>query len=263
MMKAETYPNLIDGAEVKGVEVIRNINPSDLDDTVGLYAQGGQNDVDSAVHAARRAAKIWGTVSPQMRFDLLDRVGTRLIEEAKQLGYLLSREEGKTLKEGVGEVVRAGQVFKFFAGEALRQSGETLASVRPGVDVETFREPLGVVGLITPWNFPMAIPAWKMAPALAYGNAVVFKPASLVCASAWSLVKLIYEQGAPAGLVNLVMGRGSVIGGALVEHEEVDALSFTGSVKTGQRLITESAKRQKKIQCEMGGEKPSCCFRRC
>jgi aldehyde dehydrogenase (NAD+) len=169
---------------------------------------------------------------------------------------LLAREEGKTLAEGVGETVRAGQIFLFFAAECVRLSGEKIASVRPGIDIEVTREPVGVVGLITPWNFPIAIPAWKIAPALAYGNCVVFKPADLVPGTAHALSKIIAASGIPAGVFNLVMGRGSVVGETLIRHPDIAAISFTGSVATGQSIAAACVAGMKKFQLEMGGKNP-------
>lgn len=175
-----------------------------------------------------------------------------------ELGRLLSREEGKILPEGVGEAARAGQIFAFFAGECLRMAGERLASVRPGIEIEITREGLGVVGLITPWNFPIAIPAWKIAPALAYGNTVVIKPSDLVPGSAWALVDILYRAGLPKGVLNLVIGRGSEVGAALLEHPDVAAISFTGSVATGQKVAAActASRPMKKFQLEMGGKNP-------
>jgi aldehyde dehydrogenase (NAD+) len=172
------------------------------------------------------------------------------------LGRLLAREEGKTLPEGVGEVTRAGQIFSFFAGECLRLSGETLDSVRPGINVTVTRESVGVVGVITPWNFPIAIPAWKIAPALAYGNTVVFKPADLVPGSAWAIVDILHRAGVPAGVLNLVMGRGSVVGQAILESPDVDAVTFTGSVATGKKVAVACTEYMRKFQVEMGGKNP-------
>jgi alpha-ketoglutaric semialdehyde dehydrogenase len=248
--------NLIDGAWRLGSGVSENRNPSDLDDLVGRYTQGDAADVEDAVAAAVAAQPKWAEASPQARADLLDRVGTSLSERRSELGRLLAREEGKTLAEATGEVARAAQVFKFFAGEALRLRGDRLDSVRPAVDVEVTREPVGVVGLITPWNFPIAIPAWKVAPALAFGNAVVMKPADLTPGSAHALAQILSECGCPAGVFNLVMGRGSVVGQGLVEHPSVNAVSFTGSVPVGRALIARCAALQKKVQAEMGGKNP-------
>src|SRR5260221_6607071 len=179
-----------------------------------------------------------------------------MLARREELGTLLSREEGKTLAEGIGEAARAGNIFKFFAGEALRLVGEKVPSVRPGVDVEATREPVGVVGLITPWNFPIAIPAWKIAPALAYGNCVVFKPADLVPGSAWAIADILVRAGVPAGVFNLVMGRGSVVGETLVNHPDVAGISFTGSVGTGRGIAAKGIARMAKLQLEMGGKNP-------
>lgn len=255
-MTDETKLNLIDGQWVAGRISQPNVNPSDLDDVIGLYTQGDAADVDAAVQAATRALPAWGRGAMQQRSDLLDRVGTTLLARREQYGRLLSREEGKTLAEGIGEVVRAGQIFKFFAGEVLRTPGESLESVRPGIDIEIRREPVGVVGLITPWNFPIAIPAWKIAPALAFGNTVVVKPADLVPGCVHVLAEVLVECGCPAGVFNLVMGRGRVVGEALLAHRGVSALSFTGSVDVGRDLVARAAARQLRVQAEMGGKNP-------
>jgi aldehyde dehydrogenase (NAD+) len=192
----------------------------------------------------------------QDRFNCLDTIGNTILARKDELGRLLSREEGKTLPEGVGEAARAGQIFKFFAGETLRLAGEKIPSVRPGIDVEVTREPIGVVGIITPWNFPIAIPAWKIAPALAYGNCVVFKPAELVPGSAWALAEIIVNAGVPKGVFNLVMGRGSIVGEAMINDRRVDGISFTGSVATGHAIAEKAIKRMAKLQLEMGGKNP-------
>ena len=212
--------------------------------------------MQKAVAGARAAFPSWSTTTPQQRFDMLDAIGTEILARKGELGDLLAREEGKTLPEATGEAARAGAIFKFYAGEALRMSGEVLASVRPGLGVEVTREPVGVVGLITPWNFPIAIPAWKIAPALAYGNCVVFKPADLVPGCGWALAEIISRSGMPAGVFNLVMGRGSAVGQAIVDHPGIDAISFTGSVATGKRIAEGALKRMAKFQLEMGGKNP-------
>jgi aldehyde dehydrogenase (NAD+) len=250
------FANYIDGQWVDGASVSRNVNPSNLDDVIGEFAQADAEQTQRAISAARRAFVQWSLSTPQQRFDLLDQVGSTILARKAELGRLLAREEGKTLPEAIGEVGRAGQIFKFFAGEALRVGGEIVPSVRPGMTVEVTREPVGVIGLITPWNFPIAIPAWKIAPALAYGNTVVVKPADLVPGSTWELVKIIAEAGAPAGVINLVMGRGSVVGEALVSSPDVDALSFTGSVATGRAIGAKCFASGKKFQLEMGGKNP-------
>ncbi|WP_028999512.1 aldehyde dehydrogenase family protein [Azohydromonas australica] len=250
------FKNLIGGEWVEGASVSRNINPSDTRDVVGEYAQADAAQARAAIAAAQAAAPAWGLSTPQQRFDILDAAGSEILARKAELGDLLAREEGKTLPEAIGEVVRAGNIFKFFAGEALRASGDVVASVRPGVGVEVTREPVGVVGLITPWNFPIAIPAWKLAPALAFGNSVVMKPADLVPGSAWALADILHRAGLPAGVFNLVMGRGSVVGQAMLDDPRVNAISFTGSVGTGKQVAAACVARMAKFQLEMGGKNP-------
>ena len=250
------FNNYIDGEWVAGSSYAPNHNPSNIQDVIGSYARGVEADVDAAVAAAHRAFPAWSTGNIQARSDALDRIGTELLARKDELGTLLAREEGKTKAEGIGEVTRAGQIFKFFAGEVLRLTGESLSSVRPGIGVEITREPVGVVGLITPWNFPMAIPAWKVAPALAYGNCVVLKPAELVPGCAWALAEIISRSGIAPGVFNLVMGQGRVIGEAMVNHAGISAISFTGSVGTGRRLAAKAVETGKKVQLEMGGKNP-------
>ena len=207
----EQFTNYIDGQWVTSDQSTRNVNPSNVDDVIGEFARANAEQTIQAVRAARAAFRMWSFSTPQQRFDLLDQTGSAILERKAELGRLLAREEGKTLPEAIGEVGRAAQIFKFFAGEALRIGGEVISSVRPGMTVEVTREPLGVIGLISPWNFPIAIPAWKIAPALAYGNCMVIKPADLVPASTWELINILCDAGAPPGVVNLVMGRGSAI----------------------------------------------------
>ncbi len=252
----KTYGNFIGGEWVPGIGTIPNVNPSDTNDIVGHYAQGDEAQTLTAISAAKAAFHDWASATPQLRFDVLDFVGNELLARKDEIGRTLSREEGKTVPEGIAETARAAMIFKFFAGEALRIGGELLPSVRPGVAVEIIREPLGVVGLIAPWNFPIAIPAWKIAPALAYGNCVVFKPAELVPASSWTIAEIISRSALPKGVFNLLMGPGSKVGHALVESPDVAAISFTGSVATGQRLVQRCAARGAKVQAEMGGKNP-------
>ena len=248
--------NLIGGQWTEGVRTYQNTNPSDTRDVIGDYAVASREQALEAVAAAHAAFPAWSLSTPQQRFDILDAVGNEIIARKAELGDLLAREEGKTLPEAIGEVGRAAAIFKFFAGEALRPGGEVLPSVRPGVGVEITREPLGVIGLITPWNFPIAIPAWKIAPALAYGNTVVFKPAEVVPGSAWALADILHRAGLPAGVFNLVMGRGSEVGAVLLEDERIGGVSFTGSVGTGQRVAAACVGRGAKVQLEMGGKNP-------
>ena len=250
------HRNLIAGAWTEGADETTNINPSNLSDTVGVYARADEAQTEQAIQAAQEAFKTWQFSTIQQRHDALEFIGNEIIARKAELGELLSREEGKTLPEGMGEAVRAGQIFKFFAGECLRIEGEKLESVRPGVGVEITREPIGVVGIITPWNFPIAIPAWKIAPALAYGNCVVMKPADLVPGCAWALAEIISRSGIPDGVFNLVMGRGSKVGQTLLNNRGVVAVSFTGSVQTGSLVAQACAARGAKFQLEMGGKNP-------
>lgn len=256
MADAQRYDNYIDGQWVAGNNYQANINPSDLSDVIGEYAQADASQVEAAIAAARKAFPAWSTSGIQARADALEKVGLEILARREELGNLLAREEGKTLPEAIGEVSRAGNIFKYFAGECLRQAGETLQSVRPGVSVEVTREPLGVIGLITPWNFPIAIPAWKIAPALAYGNCVVIKPADLVPGSAWAIAEIISRSGFPAGVFNLVMGKGREVGEAIVNDKRVDGVSFTGSVGVGRGIAATCVGRQAKVQLEMGGKNP-------
>ena len=250
------HANLIAGEWVAGATAAPNLNPSNLADVVGEYTRADEAQVKAAIAAARAAFPAWARGGIQARADALDRIGNEILARKDELGMLLSREEGKTKPEGIGEAARAGYIFKFFAGEVVRLAGEMLPSVRPGIRVEITREPVGVVGIITPWNFPIAIPAWKIAPALAYGNCVVFKPADLVPGCAWALADIISRSGLPNGVFNLVMGRGSVVGELLSTSTDVDAVSFTGSVDVGKRVAQNCAARLAKVQLEMGGKNP-------
>jgi aldehyde dehydrogenase (NAD+) len=252
----KTRSNLIGGEWLNGTKGKENINPSDTFDIVGVYAHADATQLNQAVAAATNAKSRWAESSPQERFNVLDFVGSEIIKRKEELGRLLAREEGKTLPEGIGEVNRAGQIFKYFAGEALRMSGEHIRSVRPGVDINILRQPVGVVGILTPWNFPIAIPAWKVAPALAYGNTVVIKPADLAPGCSWALAEIISRSGLPAGVFNLVMGAGREIGTAMVNHKDVNAISFTGSVEVGRTIAQSCVSTMKKFQLEMGGKNP-------
>lgn len=245
----------INGERVETERPGQSLNPSDTRDVVARTPDGDEGEVDAAVGAARNAFPAWSEASPEVRSDILDRAGILVMERREALGRLLSREEGKTLAEGVGETVRAGRILKYFAGEALRLSGQNLASVRPGVEIQTYRQAVGVYGLITPWNFPIAIPAWKAAPALAFGNTVVMKPAGPTPATAEALVAILHEAGLPRGVLNMVIGRGRV-GQALVDHPDVDGISFTGSQGVGDGVAMGAAKRQARVQLEMGGKNP-------
>src|SRR5688572_15592483 len=250
MTDTKQLSHYIDGQWVAGAAASDSLNPSNTDDIVAKVPGGDKNTVNAAVAAAKAAFPAWANASPEVRSDLLDKVGSTIMTRADDLARLLSREEGKTLPEGKGEVIRAARIFKYFAGEALRRHGLTLDSTRPGVAVETYREPLGVFGLITPWNFPIAIPAWKSAPALAFGNTVVIKPASLTPATAHALSEIIHEAGVPKGVFNLILG-GGTMGEALAQHPDVAGVSFTGGQSTGAAVAQAAVSHNARVQLEM------------
>ncbi|MGV1822351.1 aldehyde dehydrogenase family protein [Agrobacterium tumefaciens] len=249
------HKNLIAGEWVGG-DASTNINPSNTNEVVGEFARASTDDTLAAIAAAKSAFPAWSRSPILERHAILKKAGDEIMARREELGSLLAREEGKTLPEAIGETVRAAQIFDFFAGEALRLSGETLPSVRPGVGIEITREAVGVIGIITPWNFPIAIPAWKIAPALCFGNTVVFKPADLVPASSWALVEILHRAGLPAGVLNLVMGKGSVVGQTILDSPDVNAITFTGSTGTGKRVAISSVEHNRKFQLEMGGKNP-------
>lgn len=246
--------NFIAGEWIKGASEIENRNPSDLSDVIGLYAQADTAQLDRALSAASEAQKVWAKSGLEQRYAALMAIGNELIERSAELGELLAREEGKPIAEGKGEVYRAGQFFTYYAAETLRQIGDTADSVRPGIEIDVRREPVGVVAIISPWNFPTATAVWKIAPALAFGNAVIWKPANLVPASAVALAEIIEKQDLPKGLFNLVMGPGGAIGQKLVESPLINAISFTGSVPVGKGIATAAIQNLTKVQMEMGSK---------
>ncbi|EFO29914.1 aldehyde dehydrogenase, thermostable [Roseibium sp. TrichSKD4] len=245
--------NYIAGKWVAGETEIENLNPSDTSDLIGTYAQASSSQLNDALEAAEAAQRTWGNSGLEQRYNALTAIGQEMMARSAELGELLSREEGKPRAEGVGEVYRAGQFFTYYAAESLRQIGDTADSVRPNIEIDVRREPIGVVAIISPWNFPIATASWKIAPALAFGNAVVWKPANLTPASAVAFAEIIDRQILPAGLFNLVMGSGGSIGQQLVESSSVDAISFTGSVPVG-RGIAAAAQNFTKVQLEMGSK---------
>ncbi|MEO0343161.1 MAG: aldehyde dehydrogenase family protein [Pseudomonadota bacterium] len=244
----------IAGEWQSGSDAIVNINPSDLSDVIGQYAQASVQQLDDAISAALKAQAEWTLYGLEHKQAVLHAIGTEMIARAEELGTLLSREEGKPLAEGKGEVFRAGQFFTYYAAECLRQIGENADSVRPGIEVDVRREPVGVVAVISPWNFPTATASWKIAPALCYGNAVIWKPANVTPASAYALTEIISRQDIPKGLFSLVMGSGNVIGQALVESRAINAISFTGSVPVGRSIAAAAAPNFTKLQMEMGSK---------
>lgn len=254
-MSDSVFNNYIAGEWVKGNnDSVANISPADTSDLIGHYAQADKAQTEAAIAAAAIGQAEWAKSGLEQRYTVLMAIGDELIARKDELGELLAREEGKTLAEGVGETYRSGQFFHYYAAEVLRQMGETAESVRPGVEIETRREPVGVVGIITPWNFPTATGAWKIAPALAFGNAIVFKPANQVPASAWALTEIISRQGLPAGTFNLVMGPGSEVGDVMIHSRGINALTFTGSLETGRKVAAATAVNLVKCQLEMGSK---------
>jgi len=254
-MSDNVFKNYIAGEWVDGAKgTVANISPADLSDTIGHYAQADQAQTEAAIAAAEKGQQEWALSGLEQRYAVLMAIGDELIARKDELGEILAREEGKTLAEGAGETYRSGQFFHYYAAEVLRQMGETADSVRPGVEIETRREPVGVVGIITPWNFPTATGAWKIAPALAFGNAVVWKPANQVPSSAWALTKIISRQNLPAGTFNLVMGPGAEVGDVLINSRKINALTFTGSLDTGRKVAAATAVNLVKCQLEMGSK---------
>jgi len=251
---AHTQLNLIAGEWISGASEIENRNPSDLDDLIGMFAQASADQLDATLDQARIAQAEWAAYGIERKYNVLMAIGTEMMNRAEELGTLLSREEGKPLAEGKGEVYRAGQFFTYYAAETLRQMGETADSVRDGIEIDVRREPVGTVAIISPWNFPTATASWKIAPALCYGNAVVWKPANVTPASAVALVEIIAKQDIPKGLVSLVMGAGSEIGQKLVESPKVNAISFTGSVPVGKGIASAAIQNLTRVQMEMGSK---------
>lgn len=247
--------NLINGEWVGSAQRIERRNPSDTRETVAIASFASPADVDAAVRGAADALPAWAAISPQARADLLDTVGTLIQARADAIARFLSREEGKTLPEARAEVVKSGQIFKFYAGEALRAAGQHARSLRSGIEIDVVREPVGVAALITPWNFPFSIPAWKVAPALAYGNCAVLKPSELTAGCAQLLAEILIEAGIPKGVFQLVMG-GADVGAALVSHRDVKLVSFTGSSATGRKIAEAMSGRNAQLQLELGGKNP-------
>ena len=246
--------NFIAGEWVAGPSEIENRNPSEVSDLIGLYAQAGTDQLEAALDAASVAQAEWARTGIEQRYKALMAIGEELISRSAELGELLSREEGKPRAEGVGEIYRAGQFFTYYAAETLRQIGDAADSVRDGIEIDVRREPVGVVAVISPWNFPTATASWKIAPALAFGNAVLWKPANATPASAVALAEIIARQDLPTGLFSLVMGSGRMVGQQLVESPKVDAISFTGSVPVGKGIAAAAVENLTKVQMEMGSK---------
>jgi aldehyde dehydrogenase (NAD+) len=231
----ELNKNYIAGEWLSGAAEVENRNPSDLSDLIGVYAQADSDQVMRALESAATAQRQWAASGLEQRYSVLMSIGQELMARSDELGTLLAREEGKPFAEGKGEVYRAGQFFTYYAAESLRQIGDNADSVRDNIEVDVRREPVGVVAIISPWNFPTATAVWKIAPALAFGNAVIWKPANLVPASAVALAEIMARQDIPKGLFNLVMGPGGAVGQQLAESPLINAISFTGSVPVEKR----------------------------
>lgn len=255
-MNAPQFRNYIKGEWV-GEASVENRNPANTDEVVGLFVKGTSSDILAAAQAAQDAFPAWAATSGPARGALLFKVADILEKRFEQIAAEMTREEGKTLPEARGEVRRSINIFRYFAGEGARLPGMVAPSERERVHMFAFRKPLGVVGLITPWNFPSAIPAWKLAPALIAGNTVILKPASAAPLSAWRIVEACHEAGIPKGVVNYVAGPGGTLGEALVNAPAVRAISFTGSCGVGEWLHREASRRRLRVQLEMGGKNPT------
>jgi aldehyde dehydrogenase (NAD+) len=255
---AQLCRNFVNGkwVESKSAKIVERRNPANTDELVASIPLSTREEMKEAIAAAKNAFPAWRETPPPNRGKILFKAVRIMEEQKEELARLLTREEGKTLKDSLGEVQRAINITEFMAGEARRLNGETLTSELPKNFAYTIRQPLGVVGAITPWNFPVAIPVWKIAPALVCGNTVVFKPATLTPLTAMKLVEIFEQAGLPAGVLNLVMGSGRDAGDELVQSPVVHGLSFTGSNEVGSQLYACGAQKLKKIQCEMGGKNP-------
>lgn len=249
------HPHFIAGRWIETDNYSINTSPSDATDIVGYYARAQTVHVEEAIAAAAAAKRTWGATSPVQRAGVMHDIAQAIRLRTDELARVLSREEGKTLREAVGEVGRAAATFEYFGSALLQTQGQLYGSARDHVSIHTRLRPVGVVAVITPWNFPVAVPAWKIAPALAYGNSVVFKPAEMVSGSAWLLADIISRAGLPTGAFNLVMGRGSVVGGVIAGHPEIQAITFTGSTQVGKQLLNDTHQRSNaRVQTEMGGK---------
>ena len=251
------FSNYINGEWVSRAQTFENRNPANTEELVGTCVKGTAQDMHDAAAAAAEALPGWSATSGPARGNILYKAADILDKKFDQVAADMTREEGKTLPEAKGEVRRSINIFRYFAGEGARMPGMLVPSERDRVHMFALRKPVGVVGLVTPWNFPSAIPAWKLAPALICGNTVLLKPASAAPLSAWRLVEALHEAGIPKGVVNFVAGSGSELGQALVSAKPVKAVSFTGSCEIGGWLHGEASKRHLRIQLEMGGKNPT------
>ena len=253
-----TYRSFIDGKWLNSTsgETIPNINPANVNDIIGVSELCTREEARKAVEVAYNAFRAWRDTPAPARGRMINRAARLMENHKEELASILTREEGKTISESRGEVQRAINVVEFCAGETRRMNGETIPSELPANFAYTIKEPLGVVACITPWNFPVAIPAWKLAPALAAGNTVVMKAAEATPATAVRIFEIFHEAGVPAGVINLLLGKGSEVGQEIADHPAVRAISFTGSTEVGLQIYQQGAKRGIPVQCEMGGKNP-------
>ena len=256
-MSTPTFANYINGEWVESGQTFENRNPANTSDLVALFSKGTAQDIANAADAAATALPVWSATAGPARGNILYKAADLLDRRFESIAAEMTREEGKTLPEAKGEVRRSINIFRYFAGEGSRMPGAIVPSERDRVHMFAVRKPIGVVGLVTPWNFPSAIPAWKLAPALVCGNTVVLKPASAAPLSAWRIVEALHEAGLPRGVVNFVAGSGSELGKALLAAKPLKGVSFTGSCEIGHWLHGEASKRRLRIQLEMGGKNPT------
>nr|HNH76502.1 aldehyde dehydrogenase family protein [Candidatus Obscuribacter sp.] len=258
--KPQTYGNYINGRQVKSEsgETFASYNPANRDEVIGHFASSTPKDVKAAVDAAAKAFPLWKATPAPHRAEIILKAAHLLETRKEELAQTMVREMGKVLKEARGDVQEAIDMAKYMAGEGRRLVGQTVPSELPNKFAMAVRQPIGVVGLITPWNFPIAIPSWKTLPALVAGNTVVIKPASDTPLCALMFVEILNEAGLPPGVLNLVTGSGSKVGMALVEDPRVRAVSLTGSTEVGRRVAGRCGELMKKISCELGGKNAIC-----
>ena len=260
-LKNEPMKNLISGQWLSTEEVAPNINPSDTSDIVCTFYKGTFNHIFDTINFASNIQKSWAKSSISLRQEILDNIAEKLLLNKDYYGEIIAREAGKPIKEAIDEVVKSAEFFTYFAAEAIRSKGVFMDSPRHSVDIEIINEPVGVIGVITPWNYPLAIPAWKIAPALAFGNSVIFKPSSKTPAIAYILAKIIDSSKLPKGVFSLIYGKGEVIGKELAQSKKVQAITFTGSLEVGKDLAQKAISSMTKLQLEMGSKKLTYYFR--
>jgi acyl-CoA reductase-like NAD-dependent aldehyde dehydrogenase len=255
---SQTCRNFINGrwVESSSSRASERRNPADLDEVVGFAPLSTREEAREAIAAARAAFAAWRDTPAPVRGRVVAKAALLMEQQKDELARLMTREEGKTLKDALGEVQKSVNILDFMAGEGRRIAGETLPSELPKNFAYTLKQPLGVVAAIAPWNFPVSIPVWKIAPALVAGNTVVFKPATITPFTGAKVVQIFEQAGVPAGVLNMIVGSGSEVGDEFIQHPDVRAISFTGSNEVGSELYAQGARRMKKCQCEMGGKNP-------